>query len=187
MNINENKNVGSAYILAMLVAIIGCIYVVIVSLGSMRDANASTAQAKISTPEVANISTEDEAGSDSDADLITVSENSSVIVKEIIEIAKLGSTDLDITVTPEPLKKTVVLTDNTDKKFGEVCFSAADDSVFMSYGWVGLAQLALTELGDKRSIDDIKSNLDTGCNDSLGEAIHLEYNNAVIATANEDF
>ena len=58
----------------MLVAIIGCIYVVIVSLGSMRDANASTAQAKILTPEVANISTEDKAGSDSDADLITVSD-----------------------------------------------------------------------------------------------------------------
>lgn len=190
MNIDKRKNVDSGYVLAAIIALIGCIYVIAVSFGSIREANAAEIEGKILEPEVAEISMEGETVIEKGSDDADITDNISGVDKKAIDDAEASDFDIakgESELLILPLKKKVVLLDNQDNQFDEVCFTAADDSIFMSYGWVGLAQQALTEIGDKRSIDDIKINLVGNCDDYIGEPIHLEYNPTVITIANEDF
>lgn len=185
MNIDKKKNVDVTCILAMMIGLIGCIYIIAVSLGSIREARAAGTEIKNLAPETTKGLTA--SGSETQNDIKIADEKLSEIDAEAINETESSAIDLELEAKTEPLRKKVVLLDNFDNQFGEVCFVAADEAVFMSYGWAGLAQQALIKLDDERGIDDIKIDLISNCDDYIGEPINLEYNPAVTVIADEDF
>lgn len=185
MNIDKRKNVDLACILAVMIGLIGCIYIIAVSLGSIREARAAGTEIKNLAPETTKGLTA--SGSEAQNDIEVADEKLSEIDAEAINETESSAIDLELEAKTEPLRKKVVLLDNFDNQFGEVCFVAADEAVFMSYGWAGLAQQALIKLDDERGIDDIKIDLIGNCDDYIGEPINLEYNPAVTVIADEDF
>lgn len=185
MNLKEKKKGDIGCILAAVIALLFCVYAAIVSLGGIKEASAANVANK--TPKITLVD-EKIARLAADEAAIEAQEAADQVVEEevisntdvVAKVEEIGSL-----AEPAALKKTVVLLDNFGEKFGEVCFEAADESVFMSYGWVGLAEQALAQTGENRDIDAIKMELNDNCKEYAGQSVLLSYNPIAAPMVNE--
>ncbi|MBO6223957.1 MAG: hypothetical protein J6N72_00650 [Psychrobacter sp.] len=180
MNAKKTKNQEISCISATIIALLFCLYTIGVNLAGIKEARAASIDKK--PPDVAIVDsgiTVTSADKNDTLDDLTSDEPA-------IEINMAIEPDLQ-GYQPITLKKTVVLLDTFDTKFGEVCFEAIDDSVFMSYGWVGLAEKALIQTGEDKKIDDIKMELIDNCEKSAGLPILLSYNPVIPSNDQKDF
>ena len=167
MNLKDVKKGDIRNGLLILFAACFCMYVVIVGFSGLKDARATT---ETETLRKSIISDSEKAVVEAKEEFILEMQNIDLALAKEKEVEKP-----DVAVD-EALRKKVTLLDNSGNKFGEVCFEAADDTVFMSYGWVGLAERALVEVGENRSIDDIKIEVIGNCDNYIDEPVVIDYN-----------
>lgn len=178
MKKSRKPNLG--YIAAGAVAVVICIYIVLVSLSGMKDSNTEDVKkikGKNHIP-IVELESKDRAVATKPIKEILESDTVSLDDSDVSEILVNTGVDVDVidSIVDSTMHKTVKLIDNNDTQFGVVCFEAASEEVFMSYGWVGLAKQALHHTEEDRDIDDIKIDLTNGCHEDLYPIVWLEQN-----------
>lgn len=185
MSLTKIKGLELHYVCAGIIAVIGCLYVAIVSFGSIREAKAAE---PVTQTDKADALLAD------DIDSRNKIEQAKVDIKEAVaemvesetniyegEAAAEALAAADSTATPQ--KMVTLLTMNGDF-LADVCFEAVSDSVFMSYGWVGLATKALHHTNTNKNIDDIKIDVSDNCDLELIPRVLLETNPEAITVSN---
>lgn len=181
MNIKDGKRQDVGYILAAAIALLFCLYAITVSFGGIREAAAAeldeSSHKLTLTTDTAEVTAVDAA----DFEVLDAADE----VVESTVVVTVNEVGFDHEATT--LKKTVLLLDSFGDEFGEVCFEAANEAVFMSYGWAGLAEKALSYTDKNKDLDSIKMELNSNCDNQVGESIFVDYNSTVIPKLQEDF
>lgn len=188
MSLTKIKGLELHYVCAGIIAIIGCLYVAIVSFGSIREAKAAE---PVSQSDKTDVLLADDIDSRNkieqakvdikEAVAEMVESESETNIYEADAAAAESLVTADSTVTHQ--KMVTLLTMNGDF-LADVCFEAVSDSVFMSYGWVGLATKALHHTNTNKNIDDIKIDVSDNCDLELIPRVLLEKNPEAITVSN---
>ncbi len=179
--INPDKQVRT-YVITVIMAVAFCLYAIVVSIKDLNS-NVPTKEQVISKHVPLNISTlvldsisdniknaNDIIQVDKKTTLPTESPKQSLMTDDLPsedESTEEVVNGVSVNTTTRDVKKTVVVLDAENEQLAEVCFRASDESVFMSYGWKGLAQKAVDHRGTKKTIDEVKIELKDNCTTSL--------------------
>ncbi|MED6316522.1 MAG: hypothetical protein VYA60_04690 [Pseudomonadota bacterium] len=181
MSLTKIKGLELHYVCAGIIAVIGCLYVAIVSLGSIREAKAAEPVAQTDkadaflADDIDSRNKIEQAKADIKEAVAEMVESENNIYEEEALAAA------DSTATPQ---KMVTLLTMRGDFLADVCFEAVSDSVFMSYGWVGLATKALHHTNTNKNIDDIKIDVSDNCDLELTPKVLLETNPEAITVSN---
>lgn len=186
MSIKETKRQEASYILAAVAVVAFCIYLMSISLSGYPSGEQNKQQFmanNLATLAAADKEKSDEADTESSLTDVDTSDTadspSGVAIDDDDEAVVEGNAELGVDIGP--VQKRVTLLTITGEPFTTVCFEAADESIFMGYGWPGLASQALEHINEVRDLDDIKIDISSDCSGVTEPVVVLERNPLEVA------